>query len=215
MKTMPGVEVADFIEVIDRFDKWRTIAISLGLRPYDAPDFENGRLYFRSDYTEQVSKWPPAREQGDWGAYIIETTPTGFFCVVRSLWHERAPQRTERPEALFSRAEDAGKYVIAQAADEIHVGLRLESQFLKWEAQGLGPSIDIETPSDDDLQEFIKRIPGITVSSARQHRTKYKLVGHPEVFAVTSSGNGPYMHVLTLSFDQLDSQLANGLPQIT
>lgn len=210
---MTEVDQASFGEVLRRFERWRTIAALLGQKPYDEPDFENGRLYFRVDYAAQVAQWPPAREQGDWGAYIIELAPTGLYNVIRSLWHERAPERTERIEAVFTQPEDAGKYVLAQIADGLHVGLRLKSQFLKWEEQGLDSVISITPLSGSILQYFIEITPGMTLDNAHEYYfDKYALRGNLEVYAVTSSENRPYMQVLVRSFDELDAELVDGLP---
>ena len=129
---------SEFSEVVQRFDRWRTVAKALGQQPYDAPAFEDERLYFRSDYAEQIAKWPRAREEGDWGAYIIDPTSGGMYCVVRSLWHERATHRSEAVEAVFSRAEDAGKYIIARVASSIRFDNGLTSQTVLWREQGLG-----------------------------------------------------------------------------
>ena len=211
---MEHVDDSKFREVLRRFERWRTISAALGQKPYDAPDFENGRLYFRSDYAEQVSKWPPAREQGDWGAYIIEPSPSGLFRVIRSLWHERAPQRTESLEAVFSRAEDAGKYVIAKIGVSLRgsVQTKLPLLYQIWDNRSLQPVIDKTSPPADLLQEVIESMPGANPENIRAYLEKYALHATPEVYAATFPSNSPYMHVLALSFDQLDAELEDGLP---
>jgi hypothetical protein len=206
------VEQAGFQEVLRRFERWRTIAAVLGQKPYDEPDFENGRLYFRWDYAEQVSKWPDAREQGDWAAYIIEPAPDGLFYVIRSLWHERASQRTESVEVVFAQAQAAGKYVLAHVANSIRYERKLKSMSILWRERGLGSKIDIAAPSEGILEGILKRTPHANLEMLREYQKRYFMLDHPEIFAVTASASSPYMQVLTLSFDQLDAELLDGLP---
>lgn len=212
---MEHIDQSKFGEVLRRFERWRTIAKNLGQKPYDPPDFENGRLYFRSDYAEQVSKWPAAREQGDWGAYIIEPSQSGLFRVIHSLWHERAPKRTESLEAVFSRAEDAGKYVIAKIGVSLRGSIQTKLPLLYeiWDNRGWQPLIDKTPPPAGLLQEVIESMPDANPEMIRAYLEKYTLHAMPEVYAATFPSNSPYMHVLALSFDQLDAELQDGLPE--
>lgn len=213
---MTELNSLEFGEVLSRFERWRTIAAALGQKPYDKPDFEGSRLYFRSGYAEQVAKWPAARERGDWGAYVIEQTPTGLFNVIRSLWHERAPKRTETIEAVFSQAEDAGKYVIANVGLSIRGSLRprikLPLLYVIWENRNLRPAIITVTPPADIVQELISSMSDANPEMIRKYLEMYVLHDTPEVYAMTFPSSSPYMHVLALSFDQLDAELAEGLP---
>jgi len=210
--TVTDMERADFQEVLHRFERWRAIATMLGQKPYDEPDFDNGRLYFRSDYAEQVAKWPDAREKGDWGAYVIESTATGLFSVVRSLWHERAPERSEDLEVMFSRPDDAGKYVIAHVANSIRFGTGLKSRSISWRELGLDRSIVISPPTDEQFRLYFEAIPGADPVELRGYLNQYTVEGASQIYAVTSSENRPYMQVLARSFDQLDAELLKGLP---
>jgi hypothetical protein len=204
---------SEFSEVVQRFDRWRTVAKALGQQPYDAPAFEDERLYFRIDYAEQIAKWPRAREEGDWGAYIIDPTSGGMYCVVRSLWHERATHRSEAVEAVFSRAEDAGKYIIARVASSIRFDNGLTSQTVLWREQGLGAEINVGPVPESIIQMISERTPEGNVEAIREYEKMYSLAKDSNVFGVTSEGNSPYMHVLTLSFDELDAELKDGLPE--
>jgi len=209
---MTDIDHTDFDEVLSRFEHWRQLAAQFGAKPYDAPDFEDGRLNFRVDYADQVAKWPAAREQGDWGALIIESTTGGLFNVVQSLWHERAPKRQESLEAVFSRAEDAGKYVISRVANGIRVRVGLDSLAITWEEEGLGNEVTRSVPTDQDLTEFAMRNPRLTFDKLREFPAKYRLVAQPEICAIALNRIEPYMHILTLTFDQLDALLEGGLP---
>jgi len=211
-----GIADSSLRETLRRFDRWRTIATLLDQRPYDEPDFENSRLYFRSDYAAQVAEWSAAREKGDWGAYIIEPCPSGLFSVIRSLWHERAPRRTETIETVFTQLEDAGKYVIARVANSIRFDAGVSSLSIRWSDRDFNSMIKIMPPSDKFLQCFIEKTPGMDADNAHDYYLdQYSLSGRPSTEAVTSSDNRPYMQVLGLSFEELDAELLDGLPLAT
>jgi hypothetical protein len=208
---MPDINRSDFSEVTRRFERWQTIAKMIGQEPYDEPDFEDGRLYFRFGFTAQATKWPDAATKGDWSAYVIESSGADLFNVIRSLWHERDFERSDDLEAVFSRPEGAGKYVIAQVADSIRVAGRAASQFTKWEQQGLDPAVSVTRPPDSLIQYFVDSRPGTRLQFAEEYLKKYSLNSNPSEYGVTLPANWPYMQVISLSFDELDTQLLDGL----
>lgn len=92
-----GAATADeATEVIRYYDFWREIANSIGNGPYDEAEWVEDRLYFRSDYSEKLKRWPEWAEFGDWAAWIIALKPERYMCVLRSLKHERESERNER-----------------------------------------------------------------------------------------------------------------------
>jgi hypothetical protein len=103
----------EFAEVIKYYDLWRQISRYFGKTPGDEPFWQDGRLHFRTDYLEKAAKWPEWEQYGDWAAYIIEPRAEGCYNVLNSLRHEWASKRSEELEVAFSRASDAGKYILA------------------------------------------------------------------------------------------------------
>jgi hypothetical protein len=209
---VPKINRSDFSEVTRRFERWRMIARMVGQEPYDEPDFGDGRLYFRYGFTSQATKWPDAATKGDWSAYVIECSGGGLFNVIRSLWHERDFERSEDLEAVFSRPEDAGKYVIAQVADSIRIASRTGSQFTNWEQQGLDSTVSVASPPESLIQYFVDSRPGTRLQFAEEYLKKYSLGSDPAEYGVTLPANWPYMQVISLSFDEVDTQLLDGLP---
>lgn len=209
---MPEINRSDFREVTRRFERWRNIAKVIGQEPYDEPDFENGRLYFRYGYTAQAANWPDVDTKGDWSAYVIESSGADLFNVTRSLWHERDVERSHDLEAVFSQPEDAGKYVIAQVVDTIRIGCRAESQFIRWERQGLDPAVCVVRPPDSLIQYFVDSRPGTQLQFAEEYLKQYLRNSNPSAYGVTLPANWPYMQVIRLSFDELDTELLDGLP---
>lgn len=169
------------IELIAHYSKWCRIYRYAGRAPSapDEPDLENSRLYFRRGYPLP-----------DWTAYIIEATADGEFCVLRTST-ERRNTPVEAREAVFSRIEDAGKFVIYKAATYLRVDCGLESITQKWRAEGLDSRVEKTIMSED--------------------RAKYSLHSDPSIYFIAYSGGiQPYNHILTLSYDELDDVLLEG-----
>lgn len=172
------------IELITRYNMWRRIygyAGKLRLTP-DEPDWENDRLYFRNGYP-----FP------DWTAYVIEATAARDFRVLR-VSTERRIRPAESPEALFSRIEDAGKFIIYKMATNLRVDCRMESITQKWRAEGLNTRVDKMIISED--------------------QAKYVLRSDPTAYFIAYSGGiQPYNHILPLTYDELDAVLLEGFSE--
>ncbi len=205
----------DPADVYRYYELWRRIANLVGSGPYDEPDLRDGRLYFRSDYSEKVRKWPDWAERGYWGAWIIEPRSGGYFCVRRSLLHERDTDRSETIQVIFSRFLDAGKYVVMRVGDSIRTSreIRLGSLFVNWENRGLDTRIRIE-PASRDVVEFLKReSPTLKDGLAEQYLKKYTFEDDPGSYGFALPAEQPRMGVLAVSLEELTTALLDGMPE--
>jgi hypothetical protein len=200
-------------ELTRYYELWRKIANFVGDGPYDQASWEDDRLYFRSDYSEKVKQWPQWAEQGDWGAWIITPTPKGYFCVIRSLVHERSTQRSESLEAVFSSFTDAGKYVVTRIGDGVRTSLRLKSSFLKWEACGLNPRIRVEPAKQNAIDLFDQKSSSQIEDYLEKHLKSYRLEDDPDVYGITLYYKQPSMEILALSFEDLTAALLADMPE--
>lgn len=171
----------EVIELIARYNKWRRIYRYAGKASSapDEPAVENGRLYFRRGYPLP-----------DWTAYVVEATGGGEFRVLR-VSTERRNTPVEALEAIFSRIQDVGKYLLYKVATSLRVEIRLQSITQKWRAEGLDQRVDKG------------------VVSAEQ--AKYSLRSDPAIYFIAYSGGiQPYNHILPRSYDELDEILLDG-----
>ncbi|WP_231122656.1 hypothetical protein [Mycobacterium colombiense] len=201
-------------EVIRFYNLWRRIANFVGNGPYDEAEWVDDRLYFRSDYSGKLKKWPEWAEFGDWAAWIIAPKSEGYICVLHSLKHEREAERNERIEVMFSRFSDAGKYVISRLGDGIrsHRDIRLKSLFLNWEARGLDSQIRVESADLKTIDFLTTERPTMARDYAEQHLRRYTLEYDPDSYGFALDYEQPRMEVLALSFDELTSALLEGMP---
>jgi hypothetical protein len=185
----------------------------IGSGPYDEPDWTDGRLYLRSDYSEKVRRWPEWAEKGYWGAWIIAPTPEEYFCVLRSLLHERASERTEDMQVIFSSFSNAGKYVIMRIGDSARVSLRLKSLFVEWKARGLDARIRVESASQEAVDFLTRRSPTRKEGFAAQNLKRYTLEDDPSSYGFALPSEQPRIGVLAVSFEELTSALLDGMPE--
>lgn len=202
-----------FADVIRYYDLWRKIAAVAGHGSYDEASWEEGRLYFRSDYSEKLKKWPEWAELGDWGAWIIAPTREGYFCVLRSLLHERAAHRSETIEVMFSHSTDAGKYIILQMGDSIRSDLRLQTLFIKWDDRGLDPRILIKPASREAIDYLNKERPSRIEGFIEKHLKSYTLEDDPSSYGFALPAEQANMEILALSFEELTAALLDGMPE--
>jgi hypothetical protein len=202
-------------EVIRYYDLWRRIANFIGNGPYDEADWEDDRLYFRSDYSEKLKEWPKWAEFGDWAAWIVAPNPKGYICVLNSLKHEREAERTERIEVMFSRFSDAGKYVILRMGDSIRSrsDIRLKTLFVNWEARGLDSRIRVEPTGREVIDFLTTERPTLEKDYAEKHLKRYALDDDPGSYGFALDSEQPRMGVLALSFEELTAALLDGMPE--
>lgn len=201
-----------FDGIIRRYDFWRRAARVTRTDNPDKPDWDGGRLYFRSDYLDKVHDSPQWRAQGDWGAWIIDPTPEGNFTVSRSLVPERSNNRQETVAVTFSRLKDAGKYIVAQLGDSVRANLRLPTLAVQWDDSELISSIDAAPSEPAAIEYLVLADPSTNRQAAEQHLTTYRLRDDPNVYAVAFPGD-PYVRVLAISFADLHRSLLSGMPE--
>jgi hypothetical protein len=172
----------DIRELISHYNKWRQIFRYANELEPNEPDWDDGRLYFRKGYPDP-----------DWSAFILEPADGGH-CNVLHASTERRNTPLESTRAIFSRLQDAGKYIIYEVADLLRVPIGLEPLEQKWRDAGLDA-----------------RVRKVVVSDKR---AKYELLEDSTAYFLAYSGGiQPYNHILPLSYDQLDSELLDGFPQ--
>jgi hypothetical protein len=209
----PAVDNDGLADVIRDYNLWRRIANSVGSGPYDEADWDDDRLYFRSDYSEKLREWPDWAQNGYWGAWIIAPTREGYFCVMRSLLHERAAQRSESIEAIFSHSADAGKYIVLQVGDSARYRLGLETLFMKWDARGFSSRIRIEPASREAVAFWNRESPTLKQGFAEKHLKSYTLEDDPSSYGFALPSEHVNMEVLALSFEELTEALLDGMPE--
>lgn len=205
----------DPAEVIRYYNLWRNIANSVGNGPYDEAEWVADRLYFRSDYSDKLKRWPQWADSGDWGAWIIAPKPEGYICVLRSLKHEREAERSERIEVIFSRFADAGKYIIARIGNGIRSSRNIQrkSLFIDWEERGLDSRIRVEAAGLEIIDFLATERAALDRDYAEQHLRRYTLEDNPGSYGFALDYEQPMMQVLALSFEELTAELLEGLPE--
>ncbi|MEC4765564.1 hypothetical protein VT930_21075 [Mycobacterium sherrisii] len=170
----------ELIELIDHYEKWRRIYSYAGEAPPDEPDWEDNRLYFRIGYP-----YP------DWSALVLEMAPDGLYRVLQ-VSTERRNEPVESLRGVFSRIEDAGKFIIYKVATSLMIGCNMDPLSWRWDDEGINPEVDIHIQSDAI--------------------TKYVLREKPEAYFIMTRGDMPYSHLLPLSYDRLDAELLASFP---
>lgn len=211
----PGVSASqnEISDVIRNYNLWRNIANFVGKGPYDPAEWEDGRLYFRADYSAKVQMWPEWAESGYWGAWIIAPSPEGFR-VIRSLLHERETHRSETLEVVFSRFSDAGKYIILHMGDGVRCDrdIRLKTLKVNWEERGLDARIRVEPAGSAATKFLTSDWTSLGQDYANKHLKAYTLEADPGVHGFALDYDQPSMEVLALSFEELTEKLLDGMP---
>jgi hypothetical protein len=196
-------DTGGFDDIVRYYDIWRRIVGRTRNVTYGPAEWEHGRLYFRSDYLE---------EHGDWAAWVIDPTHDGLYNVLSSRVPERSNDRHEHVEATFSRLDDAGKYIVAQLGNSARMGLRLASLAIQWDDSGLGPLIEV-TGADSAAVDYLLRVQPSTVRHVAEEQLQvYRLREDPGIYAFAFPSKEPYMHVLAVSFEELNRSLLDGIP---
>ncbi|AKS35377.1 hypothetical protein AFA91_29610 [Mycolicibacterium goodii] len=213
-KSWPETGNLAISEVIDELNYWRRIQRHLGLIEYDEPDSDGKRLYFRSGYQEGLD-WKHWRQYGEWSAYIIESTNDGCYLVKHSTKGERSADRVERVQAVFTRFDDAGKYIVGRMGNAVRVDLGMESVIVRWEHDGADPRLKIEDPTADQLRFMSDVCAGIKPGTFERHLRRFSLVADPEIYALPVPSQIPMMNVIPLELEDLRLILTKGLQLTT
>jgi len=192
-----------FDDIVVYYDFWRRIVGLTRNVTYDPAQWEDGRVYFRSDYLE---------EHGDWAAWVIDPTHDGLYNVLSSRVPERSNDRHEHVEATFSRLDDAGKYIISQIGNSARMGVRLASLAIQWDDSGLDPRIDVARADSAAIDYLLRVQPSTVRNVAEQQLQVYRLREDPGIYAFAFPSKEAYMHVLALSFEELHLSLLDGIP---
>lgn len=126
-----------------------------------------------------------------WTGYVIE--PQGDGYAVLAISTERLMNPLESLCGFFSTFELAGKYVIWNIGGRLRVRCRVKSLRLLWEPQSLAP--------------------GVRALPIAKYKTRYELVDDPSTYMIIEAGGiQPENRLLTMSYDDLDRALEEGLP---
>lgn len=173
-------------------------------RPLGASDFTKRYDHWRELYSRagkpgpQEAVWEGSRlllREGypyeGWGGYIIE--PRGSEYAVLDVTTERRVEPLESPLGYFSLFELAGKYIIWNIGENLRVRSRIPSLELTWGPASLSP--------------------GVRAIPIAKYETRYELIDAPQKYIVIRSGGiQPENRLLTMSYDDLDRALEEGLP---
>ncbi|WP_204079938.1 hypothetical protein [Mycobacterium riyadhense] len=190
----PGLQ-----EVADRYETWRRRWLSTtGIESSrGSPEFSDRCLWFRNGYP-----YP------DWTATIIEPSHLGF--LVLSATTERRNSPLIAVEAVFTRLEDAGKYVLAFFGDMLRLECKLEPLYRQWRRAGICSCLEKGT-AEQQVVEFIANYNGVSRDVIDRLTHKYWVKAEPERYAHLSSFDEPTSRVLTMSYNELDVMLTEGL----
>ncbi|MCV7257084.1 hypothetical protein [Mycobacterium shimoidei] len=128
----------------------------------------------------------------DWTAYVIEPKDNGYN--VLRVTTERRNEPHERLVGFFSHLDDAGKYVIWYVGESLRMYCSLPPLTPSWRAAGLDPRV--------------KQI------SLDKYVSKYEFRDDPSRYFVPQVGGvQPENRLLPLTYDELDAQLLDGMPE--
>ncbi|WP_328352500.1 hypothetical protein OG976_19880 [Mycobacterium sp. NBC_00419] len=212
MASSPGNEMNRFVaEAVRAFDRLRDAQRNAGLQPYDPAEQDGSRLYFRTKYREGIEQgranW---RSRGEWSGYAIDWAHGGGYEVVFTRKPERSSKRAESVQAIFTRLEDAAKFIIANVGDSLRVDDGLQTLFLIWQDLGLDERISKTAPAEAECQRMIDLLPPGKEDLVRKHLEKFVLGAVPDVQSIGFPGVRPYMNVMPITYGDLENQLLDG-----
>ncbi|MUM09045.1 hypothetical protein B5P44_30205 [Mycobacterium sp. CBMA 213] len=127
-----------------------------------------------------------------WTSYIVEAADGGYYVMTATT--ERRNNPLEGSAGFFTHADDAGKYIIWNIGEDLRLDCRLDPIAWAWEDGGLDVRVHC-TPR----AEFVSR---------------YELISDPSrYFILRAGGIQPENHLLPLTYDELESQLLDGMPE--
>lgn len=126
-----------------------------------------------------------------WTAYVLQ--PDNEGCEVLRVTSEHRNEPLESLCGVFSSVEGAGKYVLLNVGESLRISLRLDPIEWAWEDAGL----------DHRVRQL----------SLGQYVSKFELKDDPtEYFVLQVGGIQPENKLLTLTYDELDALLLDGMP---
>ncbi len=126
-----------------------------------------------------------------WGGFILEPKASGY--TVSAISTERRADPLVSLMGYFSTFALAGKFIIWNIGENLRVRCRIPSLELLWSPATLAPDV--------------------CAIALAKYRTRYELIDDPNVFIVIEAGGiQPENRLLTMSYEELDRALENGLP---
>ncbi|WP_328352484.1 hypothetical protein OG976_19855 [Mycobacterium sp. NBC_00419] len=130
--------------------------------------------------------------QPGWTGYIIE--PEGSGCSVSAVTSERRNEPIESLSGYFSSVDDAGKYIVLKTGESLRIRLRLDPIEWGWEDAG--------------LDHRVRQV------SLDRYVSKFELKDDPSTYIVLQvGGDQPESKLLTLTYNELDDLLLDGMPE--
>jgi hypothetical protein len=208
-----SADIDPMSQAIAAFNRYRLLQDCSRETPYDEPEVDDGRVYFRNGYRQGlVEGWPDWARRGDWSGYAIDLSRPEMYEVIFSRKPERSAERVESIDVTFSRIEDAVKYVLTKVGDTMRTRFGLSSLFVLWKARGLDPRLDKIPPTAAEIQRMIDLLPPGKAELVQKHLQRLVLREHPQVQSISFPGAEPYMNVIPLTYRELERALTHGLP---
>lgn len=172
----------DVVELLARYSRWRDIYMRAGVPPWDSPDLDADTLHFRRGHPHP-----------DWYGFAISKDVDERYAVLNvSTEHQNTP--TEGVDTTFSSVREAGNYIIYNIGDFLRIECRLDPISWTFRDAGMSPDVEEKVPIDE-------------------RHAKYRLRNSPDTYFVTGAGGISWTNwLLTLTYDDLDRRLTDGLP---
>lgn len=130
----------------------------------------------------------------DWYGFVISQDANDDFAVL-NVSTERRNTPVEGVDTTFSSIREAGKYLINKIGDYLRIQRRLDP--ISWSFRDAGMSLEVEKVLI--IEKF----------------ARYQLRESPETYFITGARGISWTNwLLTLSYDELDSQLLDGLLRV-
>jgi hypothetical protein len=129
----------------------------------------------------------------DWSGFALEQSPDGSVLLL-TISTERRDTPHEAVKGVFSDVEIAGKYLILSIGDYLRINLRLDPVAWRLRDAGLSPEVE-KVPIDDKQAKYM----------LRDAPTRY--------FTTGARGISWNNWLLTISYEQLNSELGQGFPE--
>lgn len=167
-------------KLFERYRVWMQACRLAGISDFNDPVRDGARLYFRQGYPNP-----------GWGAWVIESSEQGYELVDVQTEHRTNPD--ELWEVVFSRFEDAEKFVIYEIAETLRVKLRLTPITQIWRSEGLHP--------------------GVVIDNVNADQSKYAIANNPAAYFIRRAGGvSPLNRLLPLEIGELEVILCSDMP---
>ncbi|MCV7347337.1 hypothetical protein [Mycolicibacterium rhodesiae] len=127
-----------------------------------------------------------------WAGFILQPNDVGW--AVLRVTSERRNEPLESLCGVFSSVDEAGKYIVLKVGEYLRIDLRLDPIEWAWE--------------DSGLDQRVRQL------SIEQYVSRFELKDDPSrYFVLQVGGVQPVNKLLTLSYDELDALLLEGMPE--